>query len=419
LRAVRENAMSDNRNGEPVGPLTGMRVIDWTMWQFGPVSTMMLADLGAEVIKVESLDGDHGRQFRRIAGVPSNLPDGVNAYFEGMNRNKLGIALNLKHPDGIKVMHELVKRSDIFVENFRQGVAERLGLGYDDLVEHNPEIIYGSASGYGPEGPDSGKPAFALTGEARSGALWWAGPDDNVPYQLGIADQAAGTLLAYGILGAVVARERYGFGQKVDVSHLGSMVWTRGMQNGISLLTNREFQRQDPRSAANSLWNCYECSDGNWLAFSMGQADRYWPAFCKALDRLELVEDERFNTMYARSKNPEEINDLLAGVFKTRTRDEWEGRLAQAGDLIFERVQRTLDLADDPQVTANDYVIDFDHPTIGPSKWLQTPVTFTRTPVSTRKMAPAQGENTEQVLMDVLDYTWDDIAQLQDHGAIL
>ena len=226
---------TNNANGsQPHGPLSGIRVIDWTMWQFGPVSTMMLADLGADVIKVESLDGDHGRQFGRVGGVVSNMPEGTNAYFEGMNRNKRGIALDLKNPKGREVMHRLVKKSDVFVENFRKGVAERLGVGYDDLAKVNPRIIYGSASGYGPEGPDSAKPAFALTGEARSGALWWSGSNDNAPYAIGIADQAAGMMLSYGILGALVARERFGHGQKVDVSHLGSMIWTRGMQNGAA-----------------------------------------------------------------------------------------------------------------------------------------------------------------------------------------
>ena len=120
-----------------------------------------------------------------------------------MNRQKLGLALDLKNPRGVEILHELVKKSDVFVENFRNGVAERLGIGYEDLVQHNPQIIYASASGYGPEGPDSGKPALALTAEARSGALWWSGPDDNTPYAIGIADQAAGIMLSYGVLGAI------------------------------------------------------------------------------------------------------------------------------------------------------------------------------------------------------------------------
>jgi crotonobetainyl-CoA:carnitine CoA-transferase CaiB-like acyl-CoA transferase len=410
--------MSDAADGKK-GPLDGLRVIDWTMWQFGPVSTMMLADLGAEVIKVESLDGDAGRQFTRVGGMYSDLPGGLNAYFEGLNRNKLGIALDLKHPRGVEIMHKLAERSDIFVQNFRKGVAERLGLGYQDLIKHNPTIIYASASGYGPEGPDSGKPAFALTGEARSGALWWAGPDDDVPYQVGIADQVAGMMLSYGVLGAIVARERFGFGQEVDVSHLGSMIWARGMQTGISLVTDREIPRMNRTNARQVLWNCYKCKDGKWIAFSMGQSDRYWPTFCKAIGRPDMVEDPRFNGMEARYNNREELIALLDSIFITRTIDEWAQALDEAGDLIWERVQRTFDLPNDPQVTLNRYIIEFDHPILGRTRWLQTPVTYSVTPVSTRKMAPAQGENTEEILIDMLGYTWNDIEELKEEGVIL
>ncbi len=261
--------MTESSDGA-TGPLKGMRVVDWTMWQFGPVSTLMLADMGAEVIKVESLNGDDGRQFGRIAGIVTDLPSGVNAYFENMNRQKLGIALDLKNPKGLEVMRKLVAKSDIFVENFRKGVAERLGLGYEDLKPFNEKLIYASASGYGPEGPDAGKPALALAAEARAGALWWAGPDDNVPYQLGIADQIAGIMLSYGVLGAVIARERFGKGQRVDASHLGSMIWLHGMQEGISYLAGQDFPRLG-RNLGQVLWNYYECKDGEWLAFSMGQ----------------------------------------------------------------------------------------------------------------------------------------------------
>ena len=161
----------ESREREMKGPLDGLRVIDWTMWQFGPVSTMMLADMGAEVIKIESLDGDHGRQLGRVRGHSAETKGGLSAYFEGMNRQKLGIALDLKNPRALKIMHQLVAESDIFVQNFRKGVAERLGVGYENLIEYNPQLIYASASGYGPDGPDSEKPAFALTAEARAGAL--------------------------------------------------------------------------------------------------------------------------------------------------------------------------------------------------------------------------------------------------------
>ena len=401
------------------GPLAGMRVIDWTMWQFGPVSTMMLADLGAEVIKVESLDGDHGRQFGTVAGVPSAI-EGSSAYFESLNRNKLGIALDLKHPKGVEVMRGLVAKSDIFVENFRQGVAERLGMGYEALAAVNPNLIYASATGYGPKGADSGKPAFALTGEARAGSLWWAGPDDGVPYNIhGMADQIAGIMLSYGVLGAVVARERFGIGQRVDVSHLGSLMWLGGMRDGIALLSGKAFERQPRTRAGNVLWNYYRCKDDKWLAFSMSQGDRYWPTFCRALGREDLIADARFGSMAARNANREELIGILDGAFITATRAEWEERLDAAGDLIWERVQSIMDLPEDPQVVENDYLIDAEHATLGATKWHQTPIGYGETPVETRRLAPAHGEHTEVVLMDVLGYGWGELEGLKGEGVIL
>ena len=409
--------MSGQSDGSK-GPLDGLRVIDWTMWQFGPVSTMMLADMGAEVIKVESLDGDHGRSVGRSVGLDSTLPNGASAFFEGLNRQKSGIAVNLKTPEGVDIMYKLAVKSDIFVENFRKGVAERLGLGYEDLIKHNENIIYASASGYGPKGPDAGKPAFALTAEARSGALWWIGPPDDTPHQLDIADQSAAVMLSYGILGAIVARERFGFGQKVDVSHLGSMVWARGMQNQISLLVEEEYQRFDRTQPGNVLWNYYRCGDGRWIAFSMGQ-ERYWLPFCSVVGRPDLIDDSRFNTMERRYENRRELVELLDAHFLTRTSAEWEESLRGNSDIIWEGVQRNLDLPSDPQVVANDYIVQYDHPAIGLSNWLQTPVNYSKTPLSTRKMAPALGENTEETLVDLLGYTWDDIVALKDKNVIL
>ncbi len=404
------------------GPLHGIRVLDWTMWQFGPVSTMMLGDLGAEVIKIESLDGDLARQFHRVSGAGTVLKGGLNAYFQSLNRQKKSFAIDLKKPKAIEIMHELVKKSDVFVQNFRKGVAERLGLGYEDLKKQNPRIVYGAATGYGPKGPDSHKPAFAYTGEARSGSLWWGGPDDGTPYNLGgVADQIAGIMLSYGVLGALVSRERTGLGQKVDVSHLGSMMWLGGNVYGIALLTGNTPRRQGRHSARNVLWNAYKCEDAKWIAFSMNQSDRYWPGFCEAIERPDLVEDARYNNMEARANNRVELIRLLDEVFLTRARDEWIAVFSQEkfSDQVWERVQDVWDLPRDPQVIENKYIVDFDHPVLGPTKWLQTPVTYSDTPVSTRKTAPELGENTEEVLLDVLGYSWEDIGKLQADGVIL
>jgi len=412
---------STETNGpEKRGPLDGIKVLDWTMWQFGPVSTMMLGDLGADVIKVESLDGDHGRQFRRVAGASSQLPGGLNAYFESLNRQKRSIALDLKNPKGVEILHRLVAQSDVFVQNFRQGVAERLGMGYEDLIKHNPKLIYGAATGYGPIGPDSDQPAFALTGEARSGSLFWGGPDDGKPYNLGgIADQMAGVMLSYGILGALVARERKGVGQKVDVSHLGSLMWLGGNRYGIALISKNVPRRQDRTAVLNPLWNFYRCEDDRWIAFSMNQSDRYWPPFCKAIGHRELIDEPRFNGMERRAENRVELVRLLDGIFESKPRDAWEGMFAGNGDIIWTRVQDVFDLPDDPQVIANNYIVDYDHPVLGPSKWIQTPVGYSSTPVSAVKAAPAHGANTEEILIESLGCSWEDISKLQEEGVIL
>ncbi len=416
---VSDSTSTETNGADKRGPLDGIKVLDWTMWQFGPVSTMMLGDLGADVIKVESLDGDHGRQFRRVAGASSQLPGGLNAYFESLNRQKRSIALDLKNPKGVEILHRLVAQSDVFVQNFRQGVAERLGMGYEDLIKHNPKLIYGAATGYGPIGPDSDQPAFALTGEARSGSLFWGGPDDGNPYNLGgIADQMAGVMLSYGILGALVARERKGVGQKVDVSHLGSLMWLGGNRYGIALISKNVPRRQDRTSVLNPLWNFYRCEDDRWIAFSMNQSDRYWPPFCEAIGHPGLIEDPRFNGMELRAENREALIRLLDGIFESKPRDAWEGMFAGNGDIIWTRVQDVFDLPDDPQVIANNYIVDYDHPVLGPSKWIQTPVGYSTTPISSIKSAPGHGENTEEILMDSLGCSWDDIRVLQEEGVI-
>ncbi|MCI0841345.1 MAG: CoA transferase, partial [Chloroflexi bacterium] len=373
-----------------------------------------------EVIKVESLDGDQARQFHRVSGAATVLPGGLNAYFESLNRQKLSVALDLKNPRGTEIMYQLAKKSDVFIQNFRQGVAERLNLGYEDLHKQNPMLVYGAGTGYGPNGPDSGKPAFAYTGEARSGSLWWAGPNDGKPYNLqSVADQIAGIMLSYGVLGGLISRDKLGFGQKVDVSHLGSLMWLGGNRTGIALLSGNTPQRQDRSAARNVLWNAYRCKDELWIAFSMNQSDRYWPAFCKAINKPELLEDDRFNDMEARADNREELILLLDDIFLTRVRADWAKAMDDTGGIIWAPVQDVWDLPNDPQVIENNYIVDFDHDVLGKVKYLQTPVGYSDTPLFTRKSAPQHGEDTENILIDLLGYTWDDIASLQDAGVIL
>ena len=401
-------------------PLDGIRVIDWTIWQQGPIASAMLGDLGAEVIKVEQRgSGDPGRALVQVFG--KSLEELPNVYFEANNRNKKGITLDLKTDEGRQVIYDLVARSDVFVQNFRKGVAQRLGLGYSTLREHNPLLIYASASGYGPEGPDSAEPSFDHLGLARSGIMFAAGEPEMPPLGVvgGIADQMGGGMLAYGVLAALVARERHGVGQEVDASHLGSMTWLQGLSVSCKAMVGFALPRGFRSQAGNPLWNHYECKDGRWIALAMLQSQRYWPDFCRAIGRPELATDERFKDGAQRLQNREAAIAILDQTFATRSRDEWIAHLNESeGDFIFTIVNSVDDLPEDPQIQANDYVVDFEHPQHGKTRVLGIPVKLGETPGSVRLAAPELGQHTEEVLLEILDYDWDRITELRERKVI-
>lgn len=399
------------------GPLEGIRVVDWTIWQQGPVASAMLADLGADVIKLESRDGgDPGRGLVAIQG--SEVP--ANFYFEGLNRGKQSIALDLKQPEAVEIVHRLVAKSDVFVQNFRKGVADRLGLGYDALRAVNEKLIYASATGYGPEGPDSGEPSFDQLGLARSGIMFAAGEPDMDPQPIGggIADQMGAVMVAYGVLAALIARERTGIGQKVDGSHLGSMAWLQGLSVSSLLINGAAFGRTYRKRAFNPLWNHYRCQDDHWIALGMLQADRYWADLTKALGRPELATDERYVDQPTRAANAEACVAELDAIFATRPRAEWMEILKNGGDFIYTVVNTLDDLATDPQMLANGYITEIPHPQHGTMKYLNCPVTLSETPGEVRSPAPELGQNTELLLTEELGYSWDDIAGLRERGVI-
>lgn len=402
------------------GPLTGIRIIDWTIWQQGPVATQMLADLGAEVIKIEERDkGDPGRGIVAVAGA-STGKSGRNFYFEANNKHKQSIALDLKRPEAREIVYRLAAKSDVFVQNFRKGVAARLGLGYPALRAHNDRLIYASASGYGPEGPDSGEPSFDYLGQARSGIMNATGVDGSPPNYIfgGIADQMGAVMLAYGVLAALLARERYGVGQEVDASHLGSMMALQGLNVASRTIHGKEFNRNTRANAFNPLWNHYRCADDKWLCLGMLQPDRYWKDFCTTLGRADLIIDPRFAEMRTRGHNAAELIKIFDEIFATRTRDEWMRALKAGGDFIYTVVNSVSDLPEDPQVKANGYVVDYEHPELGATRLLGMPVKLSETPGDPRGHAPELGEHTETIMTGMLGYSWDDIARLRDANVI-
>ena len=415
--------MFDNGSNGVTGPLKGVRVLDWTMWQFGPMAGAMMGDMGADVVKIEALDGDAGRALSRASTLAPTLPGGRNAYFEANNRNKRGIAVNLKTDEGKEIVYKLVGTADVFIENFRQGVAERLDIGYETLREINPMLIYGSATGYGPNGPDSALPSFDGCGQARGGLMISATPsgvDEPVRVSQGVSDQMGAIMLCQGVLAALVARHVQGVGQKVDASHLSANMWLQGMGLSMSLiLGGSRFGAYDRKSAWNVLANLYKCKDDRWIQLMHLQPDRYWESFMTSLGLAELVDDPKYATNQTRTENREELVEIMDRQFLTRTSAEWDQHFRATGDFIYARVQSPDELEHDPQVIANEYITTFDHPVIGPIKMCNHPNIYSETPSGIFKEAPELGQHTEEILVDELGYTWNDISALQDKGVIL
>lgn len=402
--------------------LSGVRVIEWSAFAFGPLAGLMLADMGAEVIKIEDpSSGDPARNARWMIGsVDCALPGDRNALFETFNRNKRSITINLKSEAGRAILFRLLATSDVFLHNFRQRAAKQLGVSYDDICAQFPHLVYGVGSGYGPKGPHSERPGLDYVGQARSGLMWGSGAPTDPPYYNtgGTADMIGGIMLAFGLVSALFAKSRSGVGQKVDVSHLGASMWLQKWAIGVSQLTQlSEWPRFDRSNAGNPLWNHYKCADGKWVALSLLQADRYWPDLAEAIERPELLSDERFKDVETRKENNKALICILEEVFAQRPRQHWEDVLSRYPDFIWDRVQTIGDLPTDPQVLENSYLAPFEYPGIGKVLLQTLPVTFSRTPASIESFAPSLGQHTHEVLTDS-GYTSEEIADLAASGAI-
>ncbi|MCK9519781.1 MAG: CoA transferase [Dehalococcoidia bacterium] len=393
-------------------PLSGLRVIDCTIWQQGTYSTAMLADFGADVIKVEGPESpDPGRGFAAAPSEPS-------AYFESHNRNKRGILIDLKHPEGRETLLRLIETADVFVQNMRQGVMEKLGLGYDVMRQRNPQIIYASASGYGSKGDQAKWPAMDLLGQARGGTMMMQGPPDLAPIFSfgGMADQVGAMMLSYGILLALWHRARTGEGQEVDASLLGGQVALQSFNITSTLFTGKVPARRH-RHDADALWNIYECKDGRYIALAMAQGDRWWKPLCTALERLDLVDDPRFCAFRERITNRTELIAEFDRIFAQRDQWDWVNYLTGECALPVAPIQDYGQVVEDPQVRANGYIVPLEHPSGRTLEIVGPAVQLSASPGSIRTAAPDFGEHTEQVLTEA-GFSWDEISHLHDAGAI-
>jgi crotonobetainyl-CoA:carnitine CoA-transferase CaiB-like acyl-CoA transferase len=385
---------------------------------------MILGDLGADVIKIEHpVRGDGGRGMMRVLGILTGAKGGRNYFFETFNRNKRGITLDLTKPEGREIFYELAKESDVILENFRPGVTKKLGADYDAVSKHNPKIIYVSGSAFGEKGPDSQLPGFDYLGLARSGSMYafTGGPKGMQPIAPlgGIADQLGGTMMAFGAITALYARDRFGKGQKVTTSHLTCMMWL--YQNSLAQMLQQGVEHVSyPREEANNpLWNHYRCGDGKWLAMAHIQSDRQWPAVCKAMGIESLRNDPKFANADVRKDNSKELVGIFDEIFATKSREEWI-RIFRATDkdLIVCEVNKFTDLLDDPQVIANNYFEEIDYPVLGRMKLQKFCLDFSKSGTSIRMPAPEFGQHTEEVLLEVLGYDWEKIVELKDKEII-
>ena len=400
-------------------PLEGIRVLECGMYHAGPGGTAILGDMGAEVIKIEPPGtGDPIRMSRRIGSISFEIGGNRNVFNEGANRSKKSVTVDLRTKQGQEIIHRLAKHSDVFMSNMRQQAIKKMNITYPILRELNPRIIYATVSAFGHKGPDKDKGGFDYQGQARSGFMYSMGEADTPPMvsQFGIIDQATAINMCQQVTTALLMRERFGIGQEIKISIMGTAMYLLYFNVLIAQMKQIEVPRHK-RSSEHPLRNYYKCSDDRWLMMTLTPPERHWGPLCKAMDRLDLENDPRFDTDDKRLDRSEELVAIFDEIFATRPRDEWLNIFSKY-DLFCCSVNSLMELKDDPQVIENDYLVDIDHPTLGGVKVPGYPADFSESCIKTVRAAPDLGTHTDEVLKDIGGYSKEEIAQLREGGII-
>jgi crotonobetainyl-CoA:carnitine CoA-transferase CaiB-like acyl-CoA transferase len=390
-------------------PLEGITVLDLTRVLSGPYCTMILADMGARVIKIEQPGkGDDTRGW----GPP--FLNGESAYFLSINRNKESVTLDFKNPEGRAILERLIAKSDVVVENFRPGTLARTGLDYASLAPRHPKLIMCSISGFGQTGPRAHEAGYDAVIQAEGGLMSITGAADGPPYRLGVAigDIVSGVFAAQGVLLALIARGRTGQGQLVDVGMLDSVAALLTYQAGIYFATGLAPKRIGNRHPTIVPYETFAASDGEFV-IAVGN-DEQWRRFCTVAG---LEPDQRFATNRQRVTGYDELKPILNQRLRGETRQTWIARLTAAG-VPCGSVRDLQEVFSDPQLSAREMIASVDHATIGALQLLGVPVKLSETPGSVRLAPPTLGQHTEAVLRDDLGLSAAQIAALRDHQAI-
>jgi crotonobetainyl-CoA:carnitine CoA-transferase CaiB-like acyl-CoA transferase len=393
-------------------PLSDITVLDFTRVLSGPYCTMLLADMGARVIKIEQPErGDDTRAW----GPP--FVNGESSYFLSINRNKESLTLDLKSPSASPILAALLERADVLVENFRPGTMERLGLSYDTLREKYRRLVYCSVSGFGQTGPRNAEPGYDAVMQGEAGLMSITGAADGPPYRLGvaIADIVSGMFAAQGVAFALLARGRTGRGQRVDIGMLDATAALLTYQAGIYFATGTTPGRMGNRHPTIVPYETFEASDGDFVV-AVGN-DEQWRRFCKIIEADALTGDDRFATNRARVMNYTELRPLLAERLRRRARNDWVAAL-KADGVPCGSVRAVSEVLEDRQLDARSMIETVDHVSAGAIRVLGVPVKLSDTPGSIRSAPPALGQHTEQILREDCGLSAAEIEALRQSRAI-
>jgi crotonobetainyl-CoA:carnitine CoA-transferase CaiB-like acyl-CoA transferase len=403
--------------GVQEGAFEGVRIVELAQWVFVPAAGALLADWGADVVRVDRPEGD---PYRALAtqGIGVDSGNGINPSLALANRGKRSIALDLRTDEGKRVLHKLLGDADVLLTSFRPDALERLGLGVDQVRSQYPRLVYARGTGYGVRGPDAGQAGYdASAFFARGGLAHVLTPPDRdypINQRGAMGDRNGGMALAFGIAAALLRRERTGEGSVVDVSLLATALQTLS-SDVLAALNGATPRASNERGTANPLTAAYRTKDARHIQLMFLESDRYWTPFCELIGRPDLITDERFADHHARRANADACVATLDEVFAARTFAEWNDVLRDL-DAPWAPIQAVEELLDDPQVIANDYIGEVAIEG-GPTYRLpRVPVQFDEQAPDMRR-APEHGEHTEAILLD-LGYTWEEITAMKDAAVI-